>query len=92
VALPFALVPPVGIQYVDISAVLQEVAAQCAEVHATVAIENELATVGAAFSALMSQRSHSIKYSSYFYTGPQTSQTSSNNWPWEAYCLLVKEN
>jgi hypothetical protein len=51
-AVDLARLPPVGVQHVDISALLLEVAALRAEVRAAVAIKEELASVRAAVTAL----------------------------------------
>lgn len=51
-AVDLARLPPVGVQHVDISALLQEVASLRAEVRAAVAIKEELASVRAAVTAL----------------------------------------
>lgn len=51
-AVDLARLPPVGVQHVDISALLLEVASLRAEVRAAVAIREELASVRAAVTAL----------------------------------------
>jgi nitrogen fixation/metabolism regulation signal transduction histidine kinase len=53
-AIDLARVPPVGVQHIDVSALLQEVAALRAEVRAAVAVKEEIASVRAAVASLAS--------------------------------------
>jgi hypothetical protein len=47
-----ARVPPLGVQHIDVSALLKEVAALCAEVQAAIAVREEIASVRAAVASL----------------------------------------
>lgn len=53
-ATDLARVPPVGVQHIDVSALLQEVAALRAEVRAAIAVKEEIASVRAAVASLAS--------------------------------------